>query len=346
MGRKRFSRAIEKAVFKKYSQRCAICGTRTEFDYGTLDHKIPLSLGGLDKPENLQWTCHRCNILKGNKMKDEEVRKLLFLPEDYRELIISRKRETKVQQVSLTVSLDSIERLSYEGLDQSEILKDVKTLHENYQSQTIIPELFKTRTHEKLPEDIKLANLAFDYRLPREWFVANQRFNNMSMFLEFGRRIALLEHIYLHRRILECKSISSVKCDFSPEGIVKAIEASGIKPNALLVPVRHYIEMYHWRDKARVEYSTREPKPRIDAFLCVDGYRIKLIPSLGMMPLHTPTLLNSENMLWHVKRYNYGAIFIALGNDRLYPDKYVELIAGTTASWKFDPADVWLLKPE
>ena len=43
--------------------RCKICHSTENL---TVDHKIPLSLGGPDKIENLQCLCKRCNGYKGN----------------------------------------------------------------------------------------------------------------------------------------------------------------------------------------------------------------------------------------------------------------------------------------
>ena len=75
--RKKFSRLVEKAIWEKYDHRCAICGRRTSFDDGEIDHIKPLAKGGTNKPSNLQWLCHRCNKLKGSKRTNYEVKQLL-----------------------------------------------------------------------------------------------------------------------------------------------------------------------------------------------------------------------------------------------------------------------------
>lgn len=31
----------------------------------SLDHVLPVALGGSDDPSNLEWACHRCNAQKG-----------------------------------------------------------------------------------------------------------------------------------------------------------------------------------------------------------------------------------------------------------------------------------------
>jgi len=71
------SRAVEKRIYEKFHHCCAICDGETDFDEGEVDHIIPKTKGGTDEPSNLQWLCHRCNKLKGNKRTNEEVRELL-----------------------------------------------------------------------------------------------------------------------------------------------------------------------------------------------------------------------------------------------------------------------------
>ena len=71
------SRAIEKNIYEKFQHTCAICGRKTAFDAGEVDHIKPKTKGGTDETSNLQWLCPSCNKLKGNKRTNEEVRELL-----------------------------------------------------------------------------------------------------------------------------------------------------------------------------------------------------------------------------------------------------------------------------
>lgn len=49
----------------RYAVACAHCGlTEGKFH---VDHIIPLSRGGRDEPENLQFLCVRCNLKKSNR---------------------------------------------------------------------------------------------------------------------------------------------------------------------------------------------------------------------------------------------------------------------------------------
>ncbi len=75
--RKKFSRAEEKAIWKRSEGKCAICERPTDFDEGEIDHIIPLAKGGTNDFDNLQWLCLRCNRLKGHTKTNEEVRKLV-----------------------------------------------------------------------------------------------------------------------------------------------------------------------------------------------------------------------------------------------------------------------------
>ena len=45
-------------------RECLGCGEEKPFNDFTLDHKIPLSKGGTDDPENLQALCFKCNSIK------------------------------------------------------------------------------------------------------------------------------------------------------------------------------------------------------------------------------------------------------------------------------------------
>lgn len=69
-------------IAEKYSMKCAICGCDVDPDdtwigddgrkrygrkYPTVDHIIPLKLGGVDKFSNVQLACKHCNSSKGAK---------------------------------------------------------------------------------------------------------------------------------------------------------------------------------------------------------------------------------------------------------------------------------------
>lgn len=53
-------------IKKDANYRCVICLSGTE--KLTVDHIVPLSLGGTNYPSNIQPLCHRCNARKGNRI--------------------------------------------------------------------------------------------------------------------------------------------------------------------------------------------------------------------------------------------------------------------------------------
>jgi len=93
------SRAVVKAIYEKYNHLCAICGRETSFDDGEIDHIKPKSLGGSDRPKNLQWLCHRCNKIKGDRLTNDEVRELLELGPKGVSKEIKKSEETKAGQL-------------------------------------------------------------------------------------------------------------------------------------------------------------------------------------------------------------------------------------------------------
>lgn len=56
------------ALCKKYKWRCLRCGKRTK--KLTIDHVVPLSLGGSNTIDNLQPLCLKCNQSKGARVED------------------------------------------------------------------------------------------------------------------------------------------------------------------------------------------------------------------------------------------------------------------------------------
>lgn len=53
----------DRDVFKSNMKKCKYCHATENL---TVDHKIPLVLGGKDKKSNWQCLCMRCNVMKSN----------------------------------------------------------------------------------------------------------------------------------------------------------------------------------------------------------------------------------------------------------------------------------------
>lgn len=75
-GRKVYSKEQRKMVYAKYDCRCALCGQKIKFEDMTLDHIVPLSMGGADSMENLQVACLACNHLKSNSLPEDFIDRL------------------------------------------------------------------------------------------------------------------------------------------------------------------------------------------------------------------------------------------------------------------------------
>ena len=58
---------IRNIVFKKHGRKCLCCGAKTGL---SIDHVIPISIGGKDELSNLQPLCKSCNSSKGTKKTD------------------------------------------------------------------------------------------------------------------------------------------------------------------------------------------------------------------------------------------------------------------------------------
>lgn len=68
--RKTYSKEDRKIIYNKSNGRCALCGQRLLLENMTLDHIVPLSMGGKDSMGNLQASCFACNQFKKNILPD------------------------------------------------------------------------------------------------------------------------------------------------------------------------------------------------------------------------------------------------------------------------------------
>lgn len=71
--RKSHSRSVRKMIYNHAEGRCQLCGRKIKFEDMTLDHVIPLAMGGNDAVGNLQCACEFCNRQKGSYLPDDFV---------------------------------------------------------------------------------------------------------------------------------------------------------------------------------------------------------------------------------------------------------------------------------
>lgn len=69
--RKQYTTEQRKIIYQRANGRCQLCGRKIKYEDMTLDHIVPLSLGGADEMENLQCTCFPCNKFKSNILPDK-----------------------------------------------------------------------------------------------------------------------------------------------------------------------------------------------------------------------------------------------------------------------------------
>lgn len=74
--RKIYSSEDRKIIYNKSNGCCELCGKRLLFQDMTLDHIVPLSMGGKDEMENLQSSCSLCNQFKSNVLPDKFMEKI------------------------------------------------------------------------------------------------------------------------------------------------------------------------------------------------------------------------------------------------------------------------------
>ena len=67
-GSTRAWRKLRHKVLSEYGQTCYYCGT---YPANHVDHKSPVSTGGLDTLDNLVAACAACNLRKSNRTEQE-----------------------------------------------------------------------------------------------------------------------------------------------------------------------------------------------------------------------------------------------------------------------------------
>jgi len=272
------------------------------------------------------------------------------------QLVKLKDKESSVRKEEIKPETTGFPKFMLEGLDRSEVAKCVGNLFDSYQMETVIPDAF--RTNEAKGSE-KLVNIGFNYRLPRGWFLSYDEthtvYSNELMFRQFGRAIALGERKYLNDQVMsnenvlhiEGRALSAKDLLEKINEAISVIKGNGFKPNIIFPTIDHRTKMHtlsRENGKAHLKYSKNIPRPTLDPSLIVDGMELKLISPLGKIPTNS-IVFGKGAVRWLLKRYpKFGSLHIDMGNDRLYPKKFVQVVALTTARCEIDPKGIVVIE--
>lgn len=62
---------IRQYIYDKANGRCELCGRKIPLSEMTIDHVVPLAMGGRDEIANLQCACQICNRVKDKLLPEE-----------------------------------------------------------------------------------------------------------------------------------------------------------------------------------------------------------------------------------------------------------------------------------
>lgn len=94
--RRIYSKDERKIIYDKSNGHCELCGHRLLLENMTLDHIIPLSMGGEDSMENLQASCFVCNQFKSNILPDDFMNRIIKIFLYQTEKKCSKKMKLKI----------------------------------------------------------------------------------------------------------------------------------------------------------------------------------------------------------------------------------------------------------
>lgn len=69
--RKKYSEDVRRMIYNKAEGRCQLCGRKIRYKELTLDHIVPLAMGGEDCISNLQAADAACNGFKGSILPEK-----------------------------------------------------------------------------------------------------------------------------------------------------------------------------------------------------------------------------------------------------------------------------------
>lgn len=69
--RKKYSEDVRRMIYNRAGGRCQLCGRKITYEELTLDHIVPLAMGGKDCVSNLQVADAACNGFKGSILPEK-----------------------------------------------------------------------------------------------------------------------------------------------------------------------------------------------------------------------------------------------------------------------------------
>lgn len=69
--RNNYGNATREYLYDKAEDKCELCGRKIPLPEMTIDHVVPLAMGGRDEIANLQCACQICNRVKDKLMPEE-----------------------------------------------------------------------------------------------------------------------------------------------------------------------------------------------------------------------------------------------------------------------------------
>jgi hypothetical protein len=326
-------------------------GQKQEYDLAVAQYKKSMALAKENSWKIVETRFPFLTIPKGVTFNQEN---LEAISEDVStQLVRLQNQEARVEETRVEPKQMKFEKLDDNGLEESEVRKCLESLLSSYQNQTIIPEVFNLREAENTAKDF--VNIGLNLRLPREWFLPYEQTNvvyaNGFLFQQLGRDIAFAERKYLVQSVLKAPNLTTLEVEpEKPDSLlakireaISIIEKTGHETRVIFPSISHYLTMYKFGKLAQIEYDKSTPKPTLPVSLNIDKCKLKIIDPFGQVPQDT-ILFAEDAITWNVKVSKQGVLYADLGNDRLYPKKYVNALALTLVKCEVRSKSVAILK--
>jgi len=131
LGRGSISRDLRDMIWQRDEYTCQFCGQKPGSNDLTIDHLIPLSLGGLDESTNYVTCCRSCNQLKGSLPLAKFARQINVNLEE-----LPVHGDPLIDNVALPIQIAFCERGSMIESDMAHFTSEVAALRQNWKRPT------------------------------------------------------------------------------------------------------------------------------------------------------------------------------------------------------------------